>query len=134
MFALLALASLTSDRGTIHDSFRTIYKDNTDYTAFRLRVLRHRLIRHARERGQLPSSLALLHPSFDTVSGDGSPGTDGWNRRIQYSPNADLLGFELRSFGPDGEGGTNDDIVLRANATDSLDADSLALDVGSPQS
>jgi len=52
----------------------------------------------------------VLQGSFDTPGRD--PTKDQWGRTFQYKPSADKKGYALLSFGPDGEGATDDDLWL----------------------
>lgn len=73
-----------------------------------LAAIRGALASYYQEQGRYPDRLAELVPGF--LSTD-SPVKDSWRRDLVYTPAASAgTGFVLRSNGPDGLPGTNDDV------------------------
>lgn len=94
-----------------------------------VRLLHHRveLFKFWDERGVFPEylddtmSLRRANPVSEWnryARERGKQCVDPWNESLGYARDADGSGFEVRSSGPDGRMGTQDDLVLRGGGAD----------------
>ena len=105
IFALTALL-------VVYDQYRPI-RQNPPSTHSILDMLKTTVELYWMREGSLPpnlNSLAKVYPTlFSTIHTN-----DGWGHPIQYI--SEQTRFELRSFGPDAQSGTRDDIVVTGGA------------------
>jgi hypothetical protein len=80
-------------------------RDSVLHTAVQLGRYVHLIDDAARLRGSLPTDIHTVAQNFDWLSSN-----DVWGRELRYDPQG--LRYELRSAGPDGAFGTEDDIVV----------------------
>jgi hypothetical protein len=96
---------------TIGETEATLFPDPVDRTGLRLSYLNRHVEAFREEHHRLPRDLdELVSPDEQIPEGsDTDIRIDGWNRPFVYS--LARSSYELRSAGPDGRYGNDDDIV-----------------------
>lgn len=98
------------------DTERELVPDAVGRTSFRMNNLRAAIARHVELNHRLPHSLEDVLPSGVALDPLDDPRNDAWGRPIVL----ELVeaGYSLRSAGPDGVLGSEDDLTIRALGAD----------------
>jgi hypothetical protein len=102
----LFFAKVSDDKGGVEIMVDKYLQMKTDLTRVNLENLAREILAFTSEGEGLPDTLDALrrsHPEAGVV-------LDGWGKRIRYEKLSDSS-FRLRSAGPDGVYGTDDDVV-----------------------
>ena len=100
------------------DTEETLYPEPSARTAFRLRQLQVGIQKYVRAHGELPDSIPQALATLATRRGEPKLRSDAWGAPLAYTRTG--TAYELRSPGPDGQGGTEDDIVLSSSLQEVL--------------
>lgn len=86
-----------------------VHAEKVTATRLRLAVIRGSIVLFRDARKRLPESLDQLAELSGPIDQ-----FDSWNNAIHYAPRDDNRSYDLRSLGPDGKLGTEDDVVDNA--------------------
>lgn len=115
MLVLVIIAAIASIAVLNLGAFRTRAFQNT--AKAEIATLKQAIESYSINVGTYPESLEALHTQPSNISDPSkwmqtlkeAPGNDPWEHPYEYKLNGDA--YEIRSAGPDGQTGTEDDIV-----------------------
>ncbi len=116
--AALALAAVViwAFARPVVDTERDLVPDAIGRTNFRINNLREAIAQYVQQNEELPRSLEVVLPSTPVSDAEENPRNDAWGRPIVLELAEG--GYRLRSAGPDGKHGSDDDLSLEVAGAD----------------